>query len=130
MKNIKAGLWAIAALVALCLPAKADWSSGMWILRGQYPAMRDITISSTALTAILPADVFRADAVCYNNSAYTLWLGSATANAASSVIAAGFPVVAYSYFKLDGAFPGLFYGVADTGVSTIDVRCLDGKTYQ
>lgn len=97
---------------------------------GSYVNVRSVTLSSTTGTALWDADTKRPDGTCRALGGFAIWVGtvSATVNGqAHTNIANGFPVFSSETFKLDGSMTGVVYGTADTGVSSVDVRCVDGK---
>ena len=97
---------------------------------GSFLDARRVTLSSTTGTALFPASTKRPDGTCRAMGGYVIWVGtvSATVNGTSHTnITEGFPVYSSETFKLDGSLSGVVYGTADTGVSSVDVRCLDGK---
>lgn len=96
---------------------------------GSYINVRRVTLSSTTGTALWSADTKRPDGTCRAVGGYSIWIGtvSSTIQANHTNITEGFPVFSSETFKLDGSMTGVVYGTADTGVSSVDVRCVDGK---
>ena len=97
------------------------------IERGSYMDVRIISVTSTTGTAFFAASVKRPDGRCYNNSASTIWVGtvSATAQTNHPNIQNGFPVLSSTTFNLDGSMTDAIYGTSDSGVGTLNVRCID-----
>lgn len=90
---------------------------------GSYVESRVVTLSNSETTEILPASVKRPDATCFNNSAYTIFIGSNAAGTSLRVM--GFPVLSSATFRLE-SMTGAVYAILDTSGAG-DVRCLDGK---
>lgn len=112
-------------------PAKADTGSegATRTERGSYVETRVLTVSSTTGTSLFAANTKRPDGMCFNNSAFTLYLGTTSAtteNAKHENIRIGFPVTSSSTFRLDGSFTGGLFATADDKVASIEVKCIDG----
>ena len=130
------GLTLFAALLNICaLKANASFGSG-WegatrkAISEQDLAVRRITASSTTGTAIWAASKTRPDGVCFNNSAYTVWIGTASGSyfaVEHPNITNGFPILSSGTFNLDGSMLGAAYVTSGVGVATADIRCLDGQ---
>ncbi len=121
----------IAALILIGSSTFADqgWVAANRIERGQITSVRDVTVSSNTGTALWSASLLRPDGVCRNNSAFTIWLGTVTAQvngATHTNIVNGFPVLSSETFTLGGQLTSAVYATADTGISSADVRCFDG----
>ncbi len=125
-KFLLAGLFLIAAVSVDLLHSETGWENSVRPAVGGSVQTRVVSVSSSAATTILPADVFRPDATCFNNSAFTLWIGSAAATTTLSTV--GFPILSSATFRL-GSMTGVVSGLADAAAGgAIDVRCFDGKT--
>ena len=127
MKNILIALSLIAG-VSLSF-ADTGWDNAARIERGSYIAMRKVVGSSTTATALFAASTKRPDGICRVNGSYTVWIGTATGTITAFQhpnILLGFPVLSSETFKLDGSMSDDLYVTCDSGVSTCDVRCLDG----
>ena len=129
IKFLGLAIIAIGVIVSFSQSSKAggDYSTAQWVYKGNYTSTRQITVSSGSITNLFNWDGKRADSICYNNSTYTLWVGSATAPSIAVIQAKGFPIAAYSYFTINGALPGISVCTADATALTIDVRCMDGE---
>ena len=99
--------------------------------KGSYTEPRRVTGSSYTATAMWDASIKRPDGICRVNGDYTIWLGSATDTTRDNVlhpnISEGFPVLSSETFRLGGSMTGSQYFTCDEGVSTCEIRCLDGK---
>ena len=90
----------------------------------------------TTITAnrsnIVPALGWDANCDIFNNSAYTVWIGSNTTTLEST----GFPLISSTTYTLDGSFRGPIYAIteASAGANTANVRVSrfkrDGKAAQ
>lgn len=89
---------------------------------GSYLNTTQVTVSGTVTTQIVAANLKRPDMTCRNNSAFTLWVGSNTAN--SDLYRIGFPVISSETFNT-GAFIGGVFGQGDNS-NAVDVRCWQG----
>lgn len=118
------GLFAIAMMAALKADADTGFEAATRREVGSYVESRTVSVSSSAATALLTWNVKRPDSTCFNNSAYTVWLGSAATGTTLSNI--GFPVLSSATFRLE-SMTGSVYGLADNAAGgSIDVRCFDG----
>lgn len=97
---------------------------------GSYVDPSKITGSSVAGTAIFSATVKRPDGTAFNNTGSTVWIGSVTETLNGQVhtnILNGFPVLSSATFPLDGSMTGVLYVTCDAGVSTCEMRVIEGK---
>lgn len=118
-------IWCLAAALGLFVEygmADTGFEGATRIEKGSYSQTRSITMANNAPTVIAAASVKRPDILCFNNSAYTLWLS--TGAAGTTAVNMGVPVLSSATFNL-GAFTGPVSGTLDaSGVG--DVRCWDG----
>ena len=99
------------------------------IERGSYPEMRVVSLSSVTGTNIFPTSTKRPDSICKNYGSTIIFIGTNTATTHGSThanIVSGFPIESSATFKLDGSFTGYFSATCDQGVSSCQMRCLDG----
>lgn len=99
---------------------------------GSSITVASITLSSTTGTSIWAASRNRPDGVLFNNSAFTIWIGtdSLTYNGVTHPnITNGFPVASSGTFRLDGAMSGAVFATSDTaaGAASVNVRVLSGS---
>lgn len=102
---------------------------------GNSMTVASVNVTSFTGTALWSAAANRPDGVLFNNSAFTIWIGT-DSNAYNSIgtaspqhpnITNGFPVLASSTFRLDGSYTGTMYGTADVGAATLNIRILNGQ---
>jgi hypothetical protein len=115
--------------------AKADtgWQSATRKALGSYINVRLVTLSSTTGTALFDATHLRPDGMCRVNDANTVWIGTVAATVNSEEhynIVNGFPILSSETFKLNGSMTGAIYGTCGTGVSSCELRCIDGLSRQ
>ena len=91
-----------------------------------------LTGSSYTGTNFLVARSTRPDAVMFNNTATTVWIGSVTATTLTTVvhnnIMRGLAVPASAYFDIDGSLTSALAFTCNKDVSTCEVRVLEGVT--
>ena len=123
--------WIFAvALICLGSPALADHDQKSAIDRGTYIQTAVITGSSVAGTAFADAAPLRMDAVYYNNTGSTVYIGSTTAALHGGThinITVGFPLASYATLSLGGVMSGSMAFTCSTGVSTCEIRRLEGS---
>lgn len=99
---------------------------------GRYGQFRHVSITTYTGVSMFDSTFNRADGVCFNNSAYVIWLGSSTrtmtANTLHPNFIDGFPILSSATFSLDGSFTGTITATCNPGATTCDVRCIDGMT--
>ena len=133
-KNIERLVKAIFAvcligLTGSLLMADTGREGATRIERGSYIETRSVDVSSTTGTALMAASTLRADSICRNNSASTVWIGTTSTtieNAIHSNISLGFPVMSSETFKLDGQMTGVVYATSGQNLGTLNLRCIDG----
>ena len=117
----------VALFVSVC--ARADHDGVSAIDKGTYVDNARVTGSSIVGTAF-PSNVAKLmDGMYFNNTATVIWIGSTTATihlTDHSNITAGFPILSSATFSLGGKFPGFIYFTCNAGVSTCEVRRLEG----
>jgi hypothetical protein len=117
-------LFLALSFTSLSLLRADNWTQAVSLNAGNKVDNASVNTSTTAATAL--TDQTRgfssANTVIFNNSAFTLWIGSNTANLPGT----GIPVLASTTYKTDGQFTGILYGVADptAGAATPNVRIL------
>ena len=133
MKKILLGLAvALPALLTIISTPKvvqADYDQKAALDRGTYIQTYSYSGSSNTGTAFLSANVKRMDAVLFNNSSDTIWLGTTTATQSMvmhSNINIGIPVLSSATFSLDGLMSGELYFTCGNTVATCQVRVLEG----
>lgn len=89
---------------------------------GSYANTRLVVLSNSAATQIAASSTKRPDMTCFNNSSYTIWIGSNAAGASLQRI--GFPVLSSATFRV-GALTGSLFAILDPGGSG-EVNCFDG----
>lgn len=112
--------------------AQADHDQKVAIDRGTYARMRTVTPTATTGTAIWPGadgDQKIMDSVCVNNSANTVWIGTATdtvssGNAPHPNAFYGIPITSTQSFRLGGVFSGVMTGTCDSA-KVCEIRCID-----
>lgn len=67
------------------------------------------TYTATALWSASTGNEDVSNADIFNNSAYTLWVGSNTTDLATR----GFPILSSTTYTVDGRFTGTIYGLVD-----------------
>lgn len=119
------------------LSADTGFGSATRVERGSSVVVQSISLSSTTGTTIWAASIMRPDGILFNNSNYTIWIGtdSLTYNGvAHPNITNGFPVLSSGTFRLDGQMTGAVYATLDTQAAgtavTANVRVLNGTVPQ
>ena len=107
------------------------WNGGQRVTVGEFAAVRSVTASTATGTALFSASKARPTAMCFNNSAYTVWVGTdansyAVSDAGPNVLN-GFPILSSGTFQLDGSYQGALYVTANAnaGAGGANLRCLD-----
>jgi len=124
-------------LIGTCTLAEVwaeDWQMITKPSKGTYMEAFAVILTSSTGTALWDADKKRGDAICFNNTAFNIWIGTTTATEDSAThpnILNGFPIASSSTFSLDGGMSGQLYGTCgeDTGLKdpiTCELRCLEG----
>lgn len=96
--------------------AKADmWDTAKSRNAGNYVETYSTTVSSSAATKIIDSTIGIKSATIdvFNNSAYTLWIGSNT----STLMTTGLPVLSSKTYTSDGTYTGDLYGLADSSAA-------------
>ena len=96
---------------------------------GSYLSVARITGSSTTGTEFFAASIKRPDGSLVNNTASTIWIGTVSATQQNTLhdnIRNGYPVTSTQPFKLDGSMTGNGYFTCDAGVSTCEIRVIEG----
>lgn len=117
-------------LSVLAVPSFADHDVKSASDRGTFVGTFKVSGSSVAGTAFVADDPYRMDAVYFNNTSSTIWIGTTTVtenNKAHSNILMGFPVMSSQTFKLDGMMTGSIAFTCNSGVSSCEVRGLEGE---
>lgn len=120
MKRLISGL----LLLFMCGVAFADpWHRAQSRNAGNYIQTYAVTVSSSVATQLVnPAvGIYSANIDIFNNSAYTLWVGTNTTTLQTS----GFPVKSSTTYTTDGTFTGTMYGLADSAAAgSINARTI------
>ena len=113
------------AIAADLLVADTGWEGAVRVEVGSYAETRKVTVSSSTIATLTAASKSRPDVACFNNTPYTLWIGSAAAGV--TLPDNGFPILSSATFRI-GALTGSVSGLLDTaaGAYSGDVRCFDG----
>lgn len=122
----------LAVLTFLAVWASADHDSKTATDKGSYVATAKITGSSIAGTAFLSADIKRMDAVVFNNTSSTIFVGTtslaiAVVDSTHSNILIGVPILSSATFSPQGILSDNLYFTCNSGVATCEVRVLEGK---
>lgn len=82
---------------------------------GDYPLTYFVTVSSSAATLLVDGSlsIESANIDIFNNSGYTLWIGTNTA----SLQTTGFPILSSTTYTTSGSFRGSLYGLADSAAA-------------
>ena len=126
-------LLTFAALAALALsslhgrPASAasTQETAVRIDAGTYIETRVVIVTTHTATEITNgASAKRPDETCFNNSAFTVWIGTQAAGTTLSQF--GFPVLSSATFSV-GALTTQVYGLFDSAAGgNKEIRCVDG----
>lgn len=133
MKNILYALLVGLVIVAgNRTPTQADTGMDMATRKelGSYAETGRVYGSSTAGTEFAAAGNRRPDAMYFNNTASTIWIGTVTAtrnNQHHDNILIGFPILSSATFSLNGQFRGAIVFTCDAGISKCEVRLFEGK---
>lgn len=125
----------LAAVTINIMPSQADTGHEGATRKeiGSFGEMYKYTGSSIAGTSFFEGTVKRPDGFCYNNTVTEVWVGSVTATQRGSAsflhdnINFGLPWKSSATFGLDGSFTGSWNFTCAPGVSTCEVRCIEGK---
>lgn len=120
----------VVALICLEALAFADHDARVALDRGSYIETSSVTGSSTTGTSFISPDSKRMDGLLFNNTSSTVWIGTTTTTidgVQHSNITLGIPVLSSSSFKLDGMMSAVLYFTCNVGVSTCNVRVIEGK---
>ena len=119
-----------AALICFGSYARADHDQKAAIDRGTYIQTAVITGSSVAGTAFAASGSGkRMDGIYVNNTGSTVWIGSTTATlngGTHSNITTGIPLAANATLSLGGVMSGELAFTCGIGVSTCEMRRLEG----
>lgn len=99
----------------------AGWDSDYVRSAGNYIVQSAVTLTANSTGTIITADTTCATIDIFNNSAYTLWIGSTSTTSHTN----GFPILSSSTYTTDGRFTGTIIGYAAIGA--VDVRILKYK---
>lgn len=113
MNRIK---WLIGMLM-VCGVAHADrWDAAVSRNAGNSAASYSTTVSTSAATKIVDGSIGVQSATIdiFNNSAYTIWVGTNT----TSLVTTGFPILSSTTYTTDGTYTGDLYGTADSGAGS------------
>lgn len=133
MKKLWQGVLFVVGFAALGIgfdmKAQADTGkeAAVRIEVGSYVETRKITVSSSTLATLASASSKRPDLTCFNNTPYTLWIGSAAAG--TTLPDVGFPILSSATFmigSMTGEVSGLLDSASGAATYTGDVRCFDG----
>jgi len=136
MKDIKLMIFTVFAALGILAfgqysqAQNVGWDGAVWVQAGNYAGNRRVALSSHTPTAIFPVDGKRPDSICFNNGAYNIFVGSTSVayqRQEHPIITDGYPIVSSGTIRTAGTFSGALYGVCDAGVSSCEMRCLDGK---
>ena len=131
MKKLSSFLVALALFGAILWDVKTSQAEGGWenaprVAVGDKVESRAVSVTTHTATTILSANVFRPDATCFNNSAYTIYIGSAASGTVLSSI--GLPILSSATFRI-GSMTGVVSALADAAAAgDTNVRCFDGLT--
>ena len=134
MRDIKLLFLVIVSVICLGLLSdgiNADTGSEGAVRKeqGSYASMNILTLSSFTGTTVIAASTLRPDAILFNNTGSTIWIGTVTATVSGvthSNVIAGIPVLASATLRLDGSFTGALGGNCNAGVATCEIRVLEG----
>lgn len=97
------------------------WDPGTKRESGSYVQSTSVTVTTYTATALFSADGNVANLDIFNNSAYTLWVGSNT----TTLQTTGFPILSSKTYTLDGRFAGVIYGLGNsTAAGNTNVRVI------
>lgn len=112
------------------LDAETGWENATRKSIGETITVASVDVDSFTGTALFSASFKRPDGSVFNNSAFTIWVGTVTGTYSAPYqhpnITTGFPVLASSTFRLDGSYTGVLYGTSDATRGTINVRTISG----
>lgn len=108
----------LLGIVGVGLLYAADPDQFVGISRGSYATVTNTAVSGSADSAILLPNAKRVDALCFNNSAFAIFIG--TDSASATLILYGLPVLASATFRTD-AFSDTVFAISNGATS--EVRC-------
>lgn len=104
--------------------ASANWDNATQVDAGEYVTTDVVSVSSFTATAICTQDVWDVNMDVFNNSAFTLWIGSNTTTLPST----GFPILSSQTYTMNGQFTGQLYAIVESGAAgNRHVRCIHYK---
>lgn len=127
------GAFIIPAMVPTPAPADTGHEGAVRIEQGSYGQMFKYSGSSIAGTAFVSDTVKRPDGMCRNNTATEVWIGTVSATQRGSAsflhdnINFGQFLKSSETFTLGGSFTGSWYFTCAPGISSCEVRCVEGR---
>lgn len=100
------------ATLSIPLLVRADrWDLAGSRNAGNYVETYSTTVSTSAATLIVTSAsaIKSANIDIFNNSAYTIWVGTNT----TTLMTTGFPILSSKTYTVDGTYTGDIYGLAD-----------------
>jgi len=103
----------------------AEWDNTYIRDAGRTAQTQTVTVSSSVATALNTQSVHYANMDLFNNSAYTLWIGTNT----TTLMSTGFPVLSSTTYTMDGRWTDILYGLADSSAAgSINIRVINYVT--
>ena len=105
--------------------ALTDWDQTYIRDAGRTAQTQVVTVSSSVATGLNTQSVYYANMDLFNNSAYTLWIGTNT----TTLMSTGFPILSSTTYTMDGRWTDIIYGLADSSAAgSINVRVISYVT--
>ncbi len=114
MKYILAALFALVGSFAY---AQVGFDAVSLNAAGSFTATTHVSVGTSGSVSIVAANPKRVDLTCFNNSAFTVWVGTNAVSTTLSTI--GLPVTSSTTVNF-GAFSDAIFGIATGGTAEMD----------